>query len=154
VYRFERRIYIPLPDFEARRFLIEHNLSKNKHLLNKQNIDEIAQKSDGFSGSDMANLVKDAVYGPVRKCQLAKHFARVIENGQEKLMPVIDKELNRWNPSQIIQKTLVEIDGKDLKVPDVDMDDFREAMIKSKSSVSQDQLEEYVKWTKEFGQDG
>ncbi len=45
--RFERRIYIPLPDFEARRFLVENNLKKNKHTLSKQDIDEIAQKADG-----------------------------------------------------------------------------------------------------------
>jgi len=152
--RFERRIYIPLPDFEARRFLIEHNLKKNKHTLTKENIDEVAHKADGFSGSDMANLVKDAVYGPVRKCQLAKHFARIIEDGKTKYMPVIDRDLNKWHPSQIVQKTLTDLSGDDLKVPDVDMDDFKEAMTKSKSSVSKDQLEEYVKWTKEFGQDG
>jgi len=34
------------------------------------------------------------------------------------------------------------------------MGDFYEALKKSKSSVSQDQLGEYVQWTKEFGQDG
>lgn len=31
---------------------------------------------------------------------------------------------------------------------------MREALKKSKSSVSKDQLSEYEKWTKEFGQDG
>jgi vacuolar protein-sorting-associated protein 4 len=152
--RFERRIYIPLPDYEARRFLIESNLKKNKHTLTKENIEEVALKSEGFSGSDMSNLVKDAVYGPVRKCQLANHFARIIEGNTTKYMPVLDKDLNKWHPSQIVQKTLTDLSGDELKVPDVDMDDVREAMTKSKSSVSKDQLEEYVKWTKEFGQDG
>jgi vacuolar protein-sorting-associated protein 4 len=152
--RFERRIYIPLPDYEARRFLVESNLKKNKHLLNKDNMDEIARKTEGFSGSDMANLVKDAVYGPVRKCQLANHFARVMDEGKQKFMPVLERDLNKWHPSQIVQKTLTDFTGDELKVPDVDMDDFREALLKSKSSVSQDQLQEYVKWTKDFGQDG
>lgn len=152
--RFERRIYIPLPDYEARRFLIENNLKKNKHTLTKENIDEAALKSDGFSGSDMSNLVKDAVYGPVRKCQLAKHFAKINDNGQTKYMPVLEKELHKWHPSQIVQKTLTELSGDELKVPDVDMGDLQEAMIKSKPSVNKDQLEEYVQWTKEFGQDG
>ena len=114
----------------------------------------------------MSNLVKDAVYGPVRKCQLAKYFFRVIEDGKTKYMPVMDQEVGRYPPNQIVQKVLTDLSGDELKVPDVDMvnslifyilfaqGDFREALLKSKSSVSKDQLEEYVKWTKEFGQDG
>jgi vacuolar protein-sorting-associated protein 4 len=152
--RFERRIYIPLPDTEARRFLIEHNLKKNKHTLSKEEIDEVALKTDGFSGSDMANLVKDAVYGPVRKCQMANYYAKIFEDGKTKYTPVVDKELSKWNQSQLVKMTLTDILGEDLKVPDVGMDDFREALTKSKSSVSKDQLEEYVTWTKDFGQDG
>ena len=74
-----------------------------------------------FSGSDMSNLVKDAVYGPVRKCQLAKHFARIIEGNTTKYMPVLEKDLNKWHPSQIVQKTLTDLSGDELKVPDVDM---------------------------------
>jgi len=66
--RFERRIYIPLPDIDARLFLVKHNLRKNPHDLNEEQMKEIAAKCDGYSGSDMSNLVKDAVYGPVRKC--------------------------------------------------------------------------------------
>ncbi len=69
----------------------------------------------------MANLVKDAVYGPVRKCQLAKHFAKVFENGVTKYMPVMEKDLNKWNPSQIVQKVLTDLSGDELKVPEVDM---------------------------------
>lgn len=69
----------------------------------------------------MANLVKDAVYGPVRKCQLAKHFARIMEDGKTKYMPVLEKDLNKWHPSQIVQKILTELSGDELKVPDVDM---------------------------------
>ena len=132
--RFERRIYIPLPDVQARRFLLENNLTKNKNLLTPQNLEEIAVASEGywfcpktdliifsFSGSDMSNLVKDAVYGPVRKCQAATHFARINDNGQQKFVPVIDRDLNKWHPSQLIQKVLTELNGEDLKVPDVDM---------------------------------
>jgi len=69
----------------------------------------------------MANLVKDAVYGPVRKCQLAKHFARIMDGGQTKYMPILEKDLNKWHPSQIVQKTLTDLSGDELKVPDVDM---------------------------------
>jgi vacuolar protein-sorting-associated protein 4 len=92
--RFERRIYIPLPDTEARTFLIKHNLKKNKHTLTDQDIEKFAELTDGYSGSDMANLVKDAVYGPVRKCQTATYWAKIAEpDGSLKFMPLADKEV-------------------------------------------------------------
>lgn len=34
--RFEKRIYIPLPDLTARTYMIERSLSKTTHSLNKQ----------------------------------------------------------------------------------------------------------------------
>merc|ERR1719197_1019464 len=40
--RFEKRIYIPLPDFAARKFLIEHNLRKEKHNITNEQFDEMA----------------------------------------------------------------------------------------------------------------
>lgn len=46
--RFERRIYIPLPDQEAREFLIKHNLKKNKNILNEKDIEKYAELTDGY----------------------------------------------------------------------------------------------------------
>ena len=60
--RFEKRIYIPLPDVEARLFMAQFHLKKTPHSLTQQDFETIAQKTEGFSGSDMANLVKDAAY--------------------------------------------------------------------------------------------
>lgn len=76
----------------------------------------------------MSNLVKDAVYGPVRKCQLARHFFRIIEDGKTKYMPVLDQDLPRYPQNQIVQKVLTDLSGDDLKVPDVDM-------VKSKKNI-------------------
>lgn len=69
----------------------------------------------------MSNLVKDAVYGPVRKCQLAKYFFRIQEDGKVKYMPVMDKDIGRYPQNQIVQTVLTDLNGDELKVPDVDM---------------------------------
>jgi len=50
--------------------------------------------------------------------------------------------------------SLTEIKGESLRVPDVTKNDFILALQKSKKSVGKDQLGEYERWTKEFGQDG
>lgn len=60
------------------------------------------------------------MYGPVRKCQTATHFAKIQgPDGKMKLMPVVDKDLNKFNPNQLVKTTLTEINGADLMVPEV-----------------------------------
>lgn len=65
--RFEKRIYIPLPDYEARLYLIKHKMKKEKHNLNDNDFVDLAKKSEGFSGSDINSLIKNACYEPLRK---------------------------------------------------------------------------------------
>jgi len=71
----------------------------------------------------MANLVKDAVYGPVRKCQTATTFAKIVDpqTGQIKFTPVMEHEINKWNPNQLVKMSLIDIRGDQLVVPDVTM---------------------------------
>lgn len=40
-------------------------------------MDELANRTDGFSGSDVSILVRDALMQPVRKVQSATHFKKV-----------------------------------------------------------------------------
>lgn len=75
--RFERRIYISLPEYEARLGMLKGGLKDNKHTLNEQDFDEYAHKTEGYSASDISILVRDSVYEPVRRLQLASKFRRL-----------------------------------------------------------------------------
>ncbi len=66
--RFEKRVYIALPDENARKNLLRNMIAKERHTLSDSEIDTIVSKTDGFSGADMAVLIKDAGMEPVRKC--------------------------------------------------------------------------------------
>lgn len=65
--RFEKRIYIPLPCKNARFSLITTSLMKIEHSLDSNQIERIAEMTDGFSGSDMSILIRDACYQPLRR---------------------------------------------------------------------------------------
>lgn len=41
--RFQKRIYIPLPEYEARLYLIQHKMTKEKHNLTENDFRQIAQ---------------------------------------------------------------------------------------------------------------
>lgn len=64
--RLTKRLYIPLPDLEARKQIVENLMSQTKSILSPEEIDHIAKESEGFSGADMANLCKEASMGPIR----------------------------------------------------------------------------------------
>ena len=64
--RFVRRQYIPLPESETRQTQIENLLASQKHDLDGREMDELVKLTDGFSGSDITALAKDAAMGPLR----------------------------------------------------------------------------------------
>jgi SpoVK/Ycf46/Vps4 family AAA+-type ATPase len=47
--------------------------------------------------------------------------------------------------------TLMDLDPKLLKAPDVCMDDFMAALARIKPSVNNKDIEDHIKWTSEFG---
>ena len=66
--RLERRIYVPLPDEEARRFLLQKLLEKErgKYSLSKKQITSIMDRTEGFSCSDIKAIAQEAAFGPLR----------------------------------------------------------------------------------------
>jgi SpoVK/Ycf46/Vps4 family AAA+-type ATPase len=65
--RFPRRIYVPLPDSEARRALIENLLKKSgKHSLTTRQISTLVNRTNGFTCSDISSIASEAAFGPLR----------------------------------------------------------------------------------------
>ncbi len=57
--RFDRRIILNLPDLKDREQILKIH-ARNKPLEEKVNLREIAERTPGFSGADLANLVNEA----------------------------------------------------------------------------------------------
>ncbi|KAI8939555.1 hypothetical protein NX059_003322 [Plenodomus lindquistii] len=64
--RFVRRQYIPLPEDWVRKQQIKTLLSHQKHELSERDMDRLVRLTEGFSGSDITALAKDAAMGPLR----------------------------------------------------------------------------------------
>ncbi|KAL4354649.1 hypothetical protein GQ457_06G040800 [Hibiscus cannabinus] len=66
--RLTKRLYIPLPEPEARAWIVRNLLEKDGLFkLSEEDINAICKLTEGYSGSDMKNLVKDASMGPLRE---------------------------------------------------------------------------------------
>lgn len=72
--RFEKRIYIPLPEEHARLTMFKIHLGNTTHVLTEENLKQLAKQTEGYSGADISIVVRDALMQPVRKVQTATHF--------------------------------------------------------------------------------
>ena len=61
-----------MPDLATRRHLLSRLLRQNRHCLSDDQIGRVAAETEGYSGSDLTNLAKDAAMGPVRDLDVEK----------------------------------------------------------------------------------
>lgn len=64
--RLVKRLYIPLPDQPARLTILSRLLGQERCDLAEEEMRDISEKTQGYSGADMANLCREAAYGPIR----------------------------------------------------------------------------------------
>lgn len=79
VFRFEKRIYIPLPEAPARADMFRLAIGETPHELKPHDFQELGKLTEGYSGADINILVRDALMQPVRKVQTATHFRLVFD---------------------------------------------------------------------------
>ncbi|KAI3802684.1 hypothetical protein L1987_30825 [Smallanthus sonchifolius] len=119
--RLEKRIYIPLPNFESRKELIKINL-KTVEVAADVDISVVARRTKGYSGDDLTNVCRDASLNGMRR-KIAGKTREEIKN----------------MPKDEIAKDPVA------------MCDFEEAIKRVQPSVSAADIERHEKWFSEFG---
>ena len=148
--RFEKRVYIPLPEEHARKTLLQIHMGKNSSVSDEQ-LMLLAKRTEGFSGADMSILVREALMEPIRTMQEATHFKKVPHPSNPN--DFLFEPCSAGDPAGI-EMELMSVPSDKLKPTEAKFEDFLKAMKNSRPSVSQDDLGRYEEWTKEFGQDG
>jgi len=172
--RFEKRVYIALPEDHARSIMFKLNLGNTPNNLTDEDFAELGRVAEGYSGSDVAVVVREALMEPVRKCQMAKQFMRDMQGNYTPCLeypncPRCPMELNiAWpgvdsappgakttcNFCKAERLTLYDVASDKLVVPVIIYADFVKAMKRTHSSVGADELQRFIDWTSEFGQEG
>mmetsp|Transcript_23816 Transcript_23816/g.24801 ORF Transcript_23816/g.24801 Transcript_23816/m.24801 type:complete len:457 (-) Transcript_23816:69-1439(-) len=143
--RFQKKIYISLPEHEARYRMFELNIGSTPNTIVDEDKNELADMTDGYSGSDIATLTQEAIYEPLRKCQTANYFKKV--NGKYYVCKQSDKGALPMSLTDIPQPEF-------LVPPEVTKEDFVKALTRIRPTVSKKDLEKQDQFTEEFGQEG
>ncbi len=76
--RFDRKVYVELPDREARRAILNVH-ARGKPIAGDVNLDEIASRTAGLTGADLSNVVNEAAILAGRDSQPAINMAHMAE---------------------------------------------------------------------------
>lgn len=117
--RFQRKIYVPLPDLDSRKQIFEIQL-KGADL--SVSLGDLANRSEGYSGRDIANVCQEAIIHMVRQ-----------ENPH--LQELTPREISKYS----------------LKYRALMQEDFEQAFAKIKPPLSKEIIERYAEWAKETG---
>ena len=144
--RFQKKIYISLPEAKARKVMFKLNLGDTYNDLTDEQYEILGNLTEGYSGSDIYNLTQDAIYGPLRKCQRATHFKKLDANH---IVPCSPSD-----PGAFKMKINDIPNPESLVAPVVTFEDFVLSLQRIKPTVSPDDLKKQEKFTEEFGSEG
>jgi len=154
--RFEKRIYIPLPEAHARTYMFKLHMGNTPSDVTEDDYKDLGQRTEGYSGSDISIVVRDALMQPVRKVQTATHFCTV--SGPDKNDPSKTRHdlLTPCSPGTRGAKemTWMQVDGENLLEPVVTYKDMLKSLSTQKPTVNAEDLVKLDKFREDFGQDG
>merc|ERR1712087_501594 len=152
--RFVKRIYIPLPEKEARQIMFKIHIGNTPNSLTDQDFAIMAEKTDGFSGSDISATVQDALMEPVRTMQTATHFVK--QKDPENKCPYIWLPCSPATPGAV-QMSLMQIPDNEqdyVRAENLKLAHFLRTLADAKPSVGKEDIKRHTQWTNEFGQEG
>ncbi len=94
IRRFQKRIFVPLPDFKARLTMLDIQ-TKDLKLASDVNISMLAEITEGYTGSDMRDIVQSAQIDVVREL-----FENTDPNDKES----IPREITMFDFRRILEK--------------------------------------------------
>ena len=144
--RFQKKIYISLPEAKARKLMVKLNLGDTYNDLTDEQFEILGNLTEGYSGSDIYNLTQDAIYGPLRKCQKATHFKKL---DATHIVPCSPSDQGAFK-----MKINDIPNPESLVAPVVTFEDFILSLQKMKPTVSKKDLERQEQFTQEFGSEG
>jgi len=124
--RFEKRIYIPLPDYEARKQMFRIHLEKKGFQITGITYDELARLTEGYSGRDIRNICQTAIMMMLRRAN-----------------PIIIEKLMKV-------KDLSELERETYRIEPITRQELLKAINSVKPAVTIEDIKKYEEWSKQY----
>jgi vacuolar protein-sorting-associated protein 4 len=110
----------------------------------------LADRTEGYSGSDIAIIVRDALMQPIRKVISATHFKKAADPDSD------TQVLTKWTPCSpgdpdAAEKSWSDIGSDELLEPPLKLADFLKSLDVTRPTVTEADIKKHDEWTKESG---
>jgi SpoVK/Ycf46/Vps4 family AAA+-type ATPase len=148
--RLPRRIFVDLPDLATRQAILAVNLAHNNVDFNSVNLTEIAMRLEGFTGSDIKEICREAVV------TIAHEQAEQFEQQQQQQQTLATNG-NQWG--NILREEAgdgggIEGDAQDRGLRPLTARDLYRAMRRLRASVNENgrELQKVIEWNEKYGE--
>ena len=165
--RFQKRVYIALPEAHARSHMFKVHIGDTPNDLVEDDYRYLGEQAKGYSGSDIEGVVREALMIPLRIAQSAKQFIKWTDG---MLHPCDDypscykcplllsdskiQDVMFCKHCYATRMTLYDVPPELLNVPQITRRMMEKALSRALGSVGQDELTRFEEWTSEFGMEG
>lgn len=140
--RFQKRIYIPLPDRESRMQLMRLHSQNTPLQLSDGDWEELADRTEGYSGSDLATLTLGALFEPIRQLQTAQCWTHLTDG---RMTPCLPEQQGAF-PAK-----LADLPPDKVTPRDVQLTDFVKSIATHRNTVTSEELDKLADFTRHFG---
>ncbi|XP_074661528.1 vacuolar protein sorting-associated protein 4-like [Tubulanus polymorphus] len=145
IRRFQKRIYVSLPNREARIQLLKIHDKNNELNLTEKQWNQLADLTDGYSGSDLANVMMQAFFSPIRELQASNYWQMTLDGY---FIPV-DQPLEGS-----LKANLLELPRDKVRSRSLSFSDVTEAIQHTGKTVSSEDILRFNEFTDKFGVNG
>eukprot|EP00743_Colponemidia_sp_Colp-15_P005785 GILK01006217.1.p1 GENE.GILK01006217.1~~GILK01006217.1.p1 ORF type:complete len:633 (-),score=81.45 GILK01006217.1:683-2581(-) len=145
--RFEKRILVPMPDHETRMKVFDIHVGTNK--ISRSDLSILGKKTEGYSGSDISNIVKEAMMRKVRSIHHATHFKKICrptEPGVEYWTPCSPEDANA-----VEQRASQITSGQKVVPNELTAEDLASSVVNHHPTVQSDIISYYHKFLAKYG---
>jgi len=145
--RFQKRIYIPLPDKITRKSIFKNKLKNVFNILTEDDYDQLSILTENYSNRDIYHLIGDTLKENIKFIKYSTHF-KPINNNKGEIIPCSPSDKNGF------EMFFEDIQNKKLIIkPPLSLIHFYLVLSDMKPSVNQNDLNQYIEFTKLYGQD-
>jgi SpoVK/Ycf46/Vps4 family AAA+-type ATPase len=145
--RFVKKIYVPLPDLETRKSILQLQMSEHEHSLNDTDFQRLAQLTEGATAREVGSLAEEACIGSMKCDTYAKVDGKYMPvsgcNGCPKYVEGSEAKCLHCSAVRICP---YDVPDGSLKCRSVRKDDFDKNLKPSYCSVTDEMKERYKGW--------
>ena len=150
--RFEKRIYIPLPTSFGRKELFRIGLSEANYQKDSVDFDELAERTEGYSGADITNIIRDSAMMSLRKGKQSNKLTHLwVHIHRLTFSQTAINDAKQFGLSGRSMCEYIERNTDAVRTTQITQDDLLNAINKIGKSVGHSQLHNFSKWEDEFG---